>query len=176
MVRYGLKICTILVLLISCKKTEDKNQEEESKVKTEKIINSELSAKDIANLKITEYALDPQTAQQIEDWHAFDKLQEVIENVKQADLNFFYNDDESVESLINNLKNQMPKSIRSEATQARVLAVETQLLKLKSLSNLSTTKKPELLASIEGLLKSFSNFNFQMNAKVEADNIIVNKP
>ena len=174
--RYWLNISVVLVLLVSCKKTEEKKQGSASKEETEKIISKELSPKDITDLKITEYALNAQTAKQIEDWHAYNKLEEVINNVKDADLNFFYETDDNVESLVNNLKNDMPKSIQSEATQARVLAIETQLLKLKSLANLSTTKKQELVASIKGLLEAWSNFNFQMNAKVEADNIIINKP
>lgn len=172
---YWLSIFLILSILVSCKNKEEKPEPVPKEV-TEKIISEELSPQDIANLKLTEFALDPQTAQRLTDWQAYKKLDDIINNVKQADLNFFYNDDGDMESLVNNLKGGMPKSIQSEATQARILAIETQLLKLKSLANLSTTKKQELLGSIHGLLEAFYNLNFQMNAKVEADNITIEKP
>ncbi|GAA4279976.1 hypothetical protein GCM10022260_03970 [Gaetbulibacter aestuarii] len=165
----------MLSVLVGCKNKEDK-QEPIPKEVTEKIISEELSPQDIAKLKLTEFALDPQTKQRISDWQAYNKLDDLIINVKNADLNLFYNDDGDMETLVKNLKGNMPKNIQSEATEARVLAIETQLLKLKSIANLSTTKKPELLASIHGLLEAFYNLNFQMNAKVEADNITIEKP
>ena len=173
---YWLTLGLLFTVLISCKKTEDKSVEPASKGVTEDIISNELSPQDINNLELIAFDLDPKTKQQIVDWQAYTKLEELINNIQQADLNYFLNAEDDMQNMIKDLKGAMPKSIQSDATQARVLAVETQLLKLKSLSNLSTTKKPELLGSIKDLLEAFYNLNFQMNAKVEADNINIEKP
>ncbi|MFH4968450.1 hypothetical protein V8G61_09625 [Gaetbulibacter sp. M240] len=173
---YWLAFGLLFTVLVSCKKSEDKSMEPVSKDVTEDIISNELSPQDINNLKLVAFALDPKTKQQIVDWQAYSKLEELIDNIKQADLNYFLNTDDDMQTMIKDLKGAMPKSIQSDATLARILAVETQLLKLKSLSNLSTTKKPELLDSIKDLLEAFYNLNFQMNSKVEADNINIEKP
>lgn len=66
--------------------------------------------------------------------------------------------------------------MNSDATLARISALETHLYKLKSLANLESTSKDELLLTIKDFLISFSNFNFQMNQKIEADGINIAKP
>lgn len=64
---YWLSIFLILSILVSCKNKEEKPEPVPKEV-TEKIISEELSPQDIANLKLTEFALDPQTAQRLTDW------------------------------------------------------------------------------------------------------------
>ena len=163
---------SVLLSFSACKKT----QETEAEVQTEVTDVLELSEKNIAKFKYIEYALDVKTEKAIEDWQEYFQLETVINNVKKADLAFFYDNDKNIVTLLKDLKKEIPKEVDSDATMARIVALETYLYKLKSLSNLDTTDKQELLLSVKDFLISFSNLNFQMNQKIEADNINISRP
>ena len=158
-------ILTVLLLFISCKKTQETTPEE-----TEKQQSKNVTEKDISKLKYTEYALDSKTEVIIKDWQEYYQLKDIIDNVKKGDLSFFYDNEDTIQILIKKIKETIPTDIISDGILARLLVLETKLLKLKSLSNLSTTSKQELLNTIEEFLVAFSNVNFQMNKKVEFDN------
>lgn len=169
------KILIALSALLSfsaCKKTQDTPEEIQEEV-TDVL---DLSEKNIAKFKYIEYALDVKTEKTIEDWQEYFQLETVINNVKKADLAFFHDNDKNIVTLLKDLKKNIPKEVNSDATMARIVALETYLYKLKSLSNLDTTDKKELLLSVKDFLISFSNLNFQMNQKIEADNIQILKP
>ena len=163
---------SVLLSFSACKKTQDA----EAETKTEETISQNLSEKSITELKYVEYALDAKTEKAIAEWQEYFQLETVINNVKKADLTFFYDNDKNIKTLLRDLKKDIPKEVNSDATLARISALETHLYKLKSLSNLESTDKNELLSTIKDFLISFSNFNFQMNQKIEADNINIVKP
>ncbi|MCL5127479.1 hypothetical protein [Algibacter sp. L4_22] len=165
-------VLSILLLFSACKKVQDTEVE----TQTEETTSQDLSEKNIAKLKYIEYALDAKTQKAIQDWQEYFQLETVINNVKKADLTFFYDNDKNIKTLLRDLKKDIPKEVNSPATLARISALETHLYKLKSLSNLDSTSKKELLLTIKDFLKSFSNLNFQMNQKIEADNINIIKP
>ncbi|MDN3665252.1 hypothetical protein ACFFU1_03350 [Algibacter miyuki] len=163
---------SILLSFVACKKTQDADTE----VVTEEKISQDITEKAISKLKYIEYALDIKTKKAIEDWQEYFQLETVINDVKKADLTFFYDNDKNIKKLLRDLVKDIPEAVNSPSTIARIAALETHLYKLKSLSNLSTTSKKELLLAIQDFLKSFSNLNFQMNQKIEADGIIILKP
>jgi len=165
-------VFSILLSISACKKTA----ETEIDTEIEEPSTLGLSEKNIGKLKYIEYALDEKTEKTIEDWQEYYQLETVINNVKKADLTFFYDNDKNIKTLLKDLKKDIPDAVNSNATMARIIALETYLYKLKSLSNLDTTDKNDLLLSVKDFLISFSNLNFQMNQKIEADNINIEKP
>ena len=167
-----LSIWCILVIAFSCKKNQEQNEATLDKTND----SLEIKAKDISKIKYTDYILDSRTEDITINWNAYKQLQEVIDHVKKADLSFFYNNTKEVKELLTNLKQTIPSNVNSPSILARISALETKLLKLESLSNLSTTSKEELLENIKGFLVAFSNLNLQMNKKIEGDNIIIEKP
>lgn len=165
-----LGILSLFIIFFSCKK----NQETEAVVVKKET--QELSKKDIEKLKYTEYILDDRTEVFTNNWNEYKQIQDVITNVKKADLSFFNNNNKAIKELLQNLKTNIPFELNTPGIMARILAFETKLYKLESLSNLSTTTKKELLTVIKEFLIGFSNLNLQMNKKIEGDNIIIEKP
>lgn len=163
---------SILLSFSACKKT----QETEEDTQTEKPNPQELTEKSISKLKYIEYGLDSRTEKAIQDWAEYFQLEGHVNNVKKGDLGFFHDNEKNINTLLKDLKKDIPEAVNSDATLARISALETHLYKLKSLANLESTKKEELLLNIRDFLNSFSNFNFQMNQKIEADHINIVKP
>jgi hypothetical protein len=167
-----LGIVWVLLVFVSCKKKQD-----DAALVVEKPVESQvIKAKDVAKIKYTDYILDSRAEDSIVNWMAYKQLDEVVNNLKKADLSFFKANEKNVKELVRNLKQTIPAEINNNAITARITALETQLLKLESLYNLSTTTKPELLENIRAFLVAFSNLNLQMNKKIEADNIIIERP
>ena len=166
-----LSILSLIVLLVSCKKTQETPTDNIEEQQTQ-----DITEQDIAKLKFIDYALDSKTDEAIKDWKEYFELQDVITNVKKADLIFFNDNEENVKLLAKKLKENIPSTLNSEPVLARMLVLETKIFKLESLSNLSTTSKEELLNTIKEFLVAFSNLNFQMNKKIEFDNRSIEKP
>lgn len=167
-----LGIVWVLLFFVSCKKKQD-----DAALVVEKPVESQvIKVKDVAKIKYTDYILDSRAEDSIVNWMAYKQLDEVVNNLKKADLSFFKANEKNVKELVRNLKQTIPAEINNNAITARITALETQLLKLESLYNLSTTTKPELLENIRAFLVAFSNLNLQMNKKIEADNIIIERP
>ena len=167
-----LSVLCVLLLMVSCKKNQDPSLLVEDKpVDTQKI-----KAKDIAKIRYTDYILDSRAGDSIVNWMAYKQLHDVVNKLKKADLTFFKENEKSVKELVRDLKQTIPVTVNNNAILARIKALETQLLKLESLYNLSTTTKPELIDNIQAFLVAFSNLNLQMNKKIEADNMIIERP
>ncbi|WP_299548662.1 hypothetical protein [Seonamhaeicola sp.] len=160
----------LFFVLFSCKRTQNANGDHSE---TE---SQEITEKDISNIDYIEFLLDEKTEVHVSDWIEYNQLQEVIDNVKNADLSFFYDNKGVIDTTLIELKKNIPEPVNSPSITARISAFETKFLKLESLSNLSTTSKQELLNSVEDLLVAFSNLNLQMNKKVEFDNQDIQKP
>ncbi|WP_298550178.1 hypothetical protein [uncultured Algibacter sp.] len=167
-----LTLLSFLILFSACKKT----QEDVSENQIEQNKSHEIAETDISNLKYVEYILDFKTEDIIEDWQEYVQLEEIITNIKKGDLVYFKDNEKVIQLLLKELKQNIPAPLKSESINSRILVLETKLLKLESLSNLTTTSKEELLDSIKEFLVAFSNLSFQMNKKVEFDNRSIEKP
>ena len=165
-----LSIVSIFILISSCKKTEENNP-----VNTVENTSQELSEKDISKIDYLDFVLDEKTEQVIENWEEYYQIQDVVNNVKEGNLGFF-NEKETIKTLLTDLKKNIPESVNTSATLARIKVLETKIYKLESLYNLSTTNKEVLKSNIKEFLVSFSNLNFQMNKKLEKDNNNIQKP
>lgn len=171
MVIKTLNILCLLLILISCKNNQETSPDDNVEKQSQ-----EITELDISKLKYTDYALDAKTEDVIKDWQAYYQLQDVIINIKKGDLSFFNNNEEEVKILLSKLRESIPQQISSPSVLARMLVLETKILKLESLSNLATTSKEELLNTIKEFLVACSNINFQMNKKIEFDGRDIEKP
>lgn len=165
-------VLSLITILMSCKNTQDESSLENK----DENISKDITEKDLSKLDFIEFNLDVKTKKVIENWEEYNQLQGVITNVKKADLSFFRDNKEEIKVLFKDLLLNIPTEVNTDATLARIVALETKLYKLESLSNLSTTSKKELSKVIQEFLESFSNLNFQMNKKIEKDNQIIEKP
>ena len=140
------------------------------------IDNSQITAKDIAQINFTEYALSDLTQNKTSNWQKFNELSDKIELLKTGDLSFFRNDKAILMSFLNDLKNEIPESLNTTAILVRLTVIETVFLKLEGLASLSSAKKEDLLASIKDVLISHSNLIFQINKKFEKESQNIEKP
>ncbi|TGV00342.1 hypothetical protein [Flavivirga rizhaonensis] len=170
-----LSILSLLIMFFSCKK----DQENSTNNNTESNESKEITEKDISKINYIDFALDLKTEDVIKDWQEYYQLQEAIANIKKGDLSFFNDNEENkvtINTLLKELRVKIPKQINSPSIVARITALETKLYKLESLSNLSTTSKKELTATIKDFLVAFSNLNLQINKKIEFDSRKIEKP
>lgn len=165
-------VLSFLIVFASCKKTQENIKENQ----TEQNKTEDITEQDVAKLKYVEYILDSKTIEIVEDWPEYLQLEEVVTNIKKGDLTYFKDNEKVVKLLTRELKSNIPNSLKSESILSRVLVLNTKLLQLESLSNLTTTSKEELLQTIKEFLVSFSNLSFQMNKKIEFDNRTIIKP
>ena len=167
-----LVILSFLVLFFACKKPQDGSSEDQ----IEQNKNQEITEQDISKLKYIEYALDSKTEEVIQDWAEYTQIEEVVDNIKKGDLTFFNDNEKAIKLVLKELKQNVPEPLNSSSIVARLLVLETKILKLESLANLSTTTKEELLETIKEFFVSFYTLSFQMNKKVEFDNRSIEKP
>ena len=165
-------ILLLLICLIGCKKDIDQQLEMPDSIQDSIIIEKS----DLESLNYTEFILDRVSEQNISGWLKYQELEEIINEIKQADLSYFKSDKTIVETLITEFSTTIPESMDEADINARVLIVKNMYFKLLEISNLNTTTKIELRSAIKDLLIAFSNLNFQINKKFERDAQHIEKP
>ncbi len=159
-------IACMLLTCLSCGKQSETTNKDKKTTKESQLI----TEKDITKFKYLDFGLDDKVSALIESWQEYNDLEKIIIDVKTGDLSYFKNDaKKNLKTLLTDIKETMPDTIKTPSVLARITIIETNLYKTESLSNLSTTKKEELQKTIKELLVSFSNLNFQMNKKLEND-------
>lgn len=171
----SIKILTVLAFcigLISCKDSK------ENKVATgvDEKENVSLTPEDISKLDYIEFELDTKTEKAIESWKKYTELQDLVFEIKQGNLSYFYDNKDGLITFLKEFKESIPESVNTSSILARITALETKLYKLESFSKLSTTSKQELNKTIKEFLVAFSNLNLQMNKKMEKDSQQIEKP
>ena len=131
---------------------------------------------DLKALNFTDYSLDNKAKNLLSGWMTYTQVQEVAEELKKADLSYFKNDKEIVETTIKEFSETTPESINTDAVRARILVVQNMYLKLNNIINLDTSSKDDILSGIEDFLVAFSNLNFQINKKFERESQNIIKP
>ncbi|RLD28454.1 MAG: hypothetical protein DRI75_06625 [Bacteroidetes bacterium] len=163
----------ILFLNFSCKKTSQTSEEILNEISSEK---SKVSAKDIDQIKYTEFALSNLSEKSTQDWLKFKELQEEIDILKKGDLSFFEDDKTILQSFFKDLKVEIPESLNIPSILVRLSVLETTVFKLKSTSNINNVNKEILLNAIKEVLVANSNVILQMNKKFEKDSQNIEKP
>ncbi|MGJ8591285.1 MAG: hypothetical protein ACSHXF_01980 [Aquaticitalea sp.] len=171
-----MKGCALLVslfLIFGCKP----DREQTTLVVSDQEKNAQnITAKDIENLKYTDYVLGPESREAVAGWQRYQELNMQIEFLKQAEFSFFNGKNELLKNFLKDLKNDMPQSVATPAIKERLIALETKLLKFHSTLKLSNAKKSEKLANIKEVLVATSNLHLQMNKKFEFDSQVIEDP
>lgn len=163
-----------LIVLLSCKDTKStpiQNLESDKEKPTQIITQT-----DIAKLKYKDFGLDAKAEKIIEPWEAYTQLHQLIKNIKLANFSGLKDNNNVLQTLIEDLNKNNPAALKSPAISARLMVLETKLFKLESLVNLSNINKKELGDTIKELLIAFSNLNLQINKKLERDSQNIEKP
>jgi len=167
-----LLILGVLFCCLSCAKQEESNVLNEIQEDTV----SQITKEDISKLNFREFILDAKAEKSLESWQKYYELDNIINNVNQANLTFFKNNNEILIAFIDDLKATTPEVIDTPLIMARLVVLETKIFKLEGVVNLSNPKKKELLSVIKECLSAFSNLNLQINKKFEKDSQNIQKP
>jgi len=167
-----LLILGVLFCCLSCAKQEESNVLNEIQEDTV----SQITKEDISKLNFREFILDAKAEKSLESWQKYYELDNIINNVNQANLTFFKNNNEILIAFIDDLKATTPEVIDTPLIMARLVVLETKIFKLEGVVNLSNPQKKELLSVIKECLSAFSNLNLQINKKFEKDSQNIQKP
>ncbi len=162
----------ILVCLISCKKySEVTEQKIESEVVKDTL---SLSKKDIAKIKYLDYGIDAKAKNTLDSWLVYNIISKAVEDLKNANFDFFIEDEAVFASALEDLDTTIPENINTASIRARVLVLKTKLYKLEEATRLTTTSKKEHLLIVKEVLEAFSYVTLLVNKKFEkeAQNII----
>lgn len=164
--------CIILISIVfSCQKNNNNDETNQLKAKSD-----EISAKDINNLKYTDYILDVEAKKLLIDWQQFQELNIQMDYLKQGDLNFFKNEQKDVKTLFDSLKVKIPEPINVKPIVSRLTVLETKSLKLQTNLNLANMEKATKLSSIKEVLVAHANLILQINKKIEYDANVYDRP
>ena len=137
---------------------------------------SQITKEDISALKYDQFILDRKRQNSDKFWQKYTELDEIVLQVQQADFSFFKGNNEILNAFIKDLKESLPSEFDTPHIQARLVALETKMLKLEGVMNLSNPKKKEVLLVLRDFLSAFSNLNLQMNKKIERESQNIQKP
>lgn len=171
-----MKLLHYIILLTVVCSCQNKNSTEERKNTETTTTSQEISAKDINNLKYTEYVLDAEAKKILTDWQKFQELNIQLGYLKQGDLNFFKNQQEEVKTLFDSLKVKVPEPINIKPIVSRITVLETKSLKLHTNLTLPKIDKATKLESIKEVLVAHANLILQINKKIEYDANVYDRP
>lgn len=163
-----------LMLQISCGDKTEGAQTDENKEELER--SKKISAKAIENLKYNDYILSNDSKRQVEDWPKFQELSTQISYLKQADITFFTAEKDTLKVFIDSLKRSVPSDIDTRPIFARLVALETKMLKLNNDLALDNYAVANKMVSIKDLLIANSNLIYGINKKLEFDKNDVGRP
>lgn len=168
-----LALLLCLILLLGCKSETEQNTNDISTLEKD---TERITAKDIENLKYTDYELSPKAKEAVVNWQRYQELMMQIDYLKRADFSFFGGKNEILTTFSKDLRNDVPQAVATPAIKERLIALETKLFKLHSTLKLSNANKAEILNNIKELLVATSNLHFQMNKKFELESQIIEDP
>lgn len=166
-----LAIILIVFCLFACKDIKDQADVVDS-VQHVELINKQ----DVEKLKYVEFLPDAKVLKIIGNWDKYEELNLIVQDVKNANLSFFKANNEIVSTLTQELKTTVPERINSPQVMSRIIALETKIFKLESAVNLSKIDKDSTIESVKEFLVAFSNFNLQMNKKIEKESQNIQRP
>ncbi len=171
-----MKLLQYIILIAMVCSCQNNNNPEEIKDTEINAASNDISAKDINNLKYTDYILDTEAKKILIDWQRFQELNLQLGYLKQGDLSFFKNQQEEVKTLFDSLKVKVPEPINIKPIISRITVLETKSLKLHTNLTLSNVEKATKLASIKEVLVAHSNLILQINKKIEYDANVYERP
>ncbi|TXD83830.1 hypothetical protein ESY86_07230 [Subsaximicrobium wynnwilliamsii] len=164
---------SLTVFLFNCQEAKVSQEKKETQAEIEA---RTIGPKDIEALEYTEFSLSQDAKKTVTDWQKYKDLNVQVLLLKSADFSFFNDDRTNVLTFIKDLKAEMPKAIRTKPIEARFSALDTKLQKLNSTLLLYNSTKAEKLESVKEFLISVSNFNLQINKKLEFEKNNIGRP
>jgi len=167
-----MKVFTILICLLffsTCEKEASQQNASVDLENTEVKQVSRITKKEVEAIKYLDYGLSSATKKAVDRWINYAELESIIESIKNGDLSYFKGDEKVISTFMKELKSDVPAKIKSQSIAARIIALETKFLKLKSAVQINNTPKAELLSTIKEFLQACSNLNLQMNKKLEKE-------
>ena len=156
----------IILLLISCNKTDSSKEITKQKTAVSKF---KVSEKDIKSITYTEFALSDLSETATSDWFKFQELQEKIAQLKKGDFAFFKEEKVILQRFFKDLIIEMPVSLNITPILVRVSVLETTVYKLQGIINLKNIRKELILIAIKDVFVSNSNIILQLNKKLEKE-------
>lgn len=163
-----------LFFMFGCKSDTEPTDIVENKKTTEDP--ERITAKDIEKLRYTDYILSADAKDATITWQKYNDLDAQVELLRKGNLSFFRTEKTLLKTYMEDLKKEQPAAVKSPSIDARILVLETQLLKLQSYSTLSNIKKADILKTIKDFLISYANLNLQINKKLEFESQIIEIP
>jgi len=163
-----------LLFLFGCKSDPETTEIVETNKTTKD--SEQITAKDIEKLRYTDYILSSDAKEATSTWQKYNDLNAQVELLRKGNLSFFKTEKPLLKTYMEDLKKEQPTAVKSPSIDARILVLETQLLKLQSYSTLSNIKKEDILKTIKDFLISFANLNLQINKKLEFESQIIEMP
>ena len=161
----------LLLMLVSCKDQAPGAVEHTTEESALQLTNADIK------ISFVEFELDGQVKSITQNWKAYNQLEETTSNLKRADVSFFKENHDMLETLIADFSTTVPERLSSPAVLARIVALENAMYKLENVVNISShSQQKEVVASIEDVLKAHTNLKFQMNKKVERDAQKIQRP
>lgn len=168
-------VCLVFVLLsfLNCVNKES-NAKSEIDEKSEQTL--DITRGDIESFRYNDYVLSSEADEATSAWAEFVEFSNQIEFLKKADITFFKQDEETLKAFLTEFKENIPEELNTNPIKARILVLETRLLKLHNDLTLDNISKNEQLKSIKNLLEAKSNLNFVINKKLEFEANDVGRP
>ena len=149
---------------------------EQTTIKAESKSYELVTKQDVEDIRFIEFLPDAKVLKEIDSWEKYNEVERIVDDVKNANFSFFKDNNEIVNTLMEELKSTIPEGINSPQVFSRVIALETKVFKLESTVNLSNVEKKQILETLQEFLMAFSNLNLQMNKKIEKESQNIQKP
>lgn len=157
-----------LTLIASCGNSDRENAKMSDSKKTENAeSNGKLNQEEIEQIDYDEYLLSTDAQKRVASWMEYQELNSNIELMKKGDFSFFDKNEEELNIFLDDLKDTVPLQIQSNAVNARILALRTNLYRAHDTFNLKNSKKVEKLDVLKSIFIALSNLNLQINKKLE---------
>lgn len=160
-------------LLSSC---EDSKVTEVIEETQEQIDAKTITQTDIEAIRYDDFGLRADSQKATTDWQKFQELTTQIEVLKKADLAYFSGDPLLIQTLLKEMRTEIPSDLDTNEISARITALDTKTQKLNSLLRLAHVSKADKIKAVKEFLIAVSNLNLQINKKFEFDTNNILKP
>ena len=162
-----------MILHTQCK---NETNQDVTDVENNTISSNYLYAKDIQEIKYTEYVLSDLAEQKTSEWQKFQVLLTQIELLKKGNLSFFIDDKTVLKGFIDDLKKEIPTDLNKPSIAVRLVVLETSMYKLEETANLNNVQEQFLLNAVEEFLIAYNNLILQINKNLEKESQNIIKP
>lgn len=171
-----MKSVSLFICLMFCFGCNSEKEQTSTELSDQEKDAQRITAKDIENLKYTDYVLSPDAKEAVANWQRYQELTAQLEFLKQGDFSFFGGKNELLVNFLKDLEKDIPAKVNTPAVMDRLVVLNTKILKFHSTLMLSNATKKQILKDIKELLVATSNVHLQINQKLELDSQVIEDP